>query len=191
MIMKKLNAISLLIITFSLNNCLAQTPVSIQGIEFVASIQLPDVNVPDALMVATLDLEKRSITDKWIMDNATANFPMALDSKNHRLFIGCRNPAKLLVINSETGKTINQIDISSDTDDVFYDGSSKQIYVSCGEGYIDIVSQIDQDNYKSIARVESRSGARTSLYVPELDQLIIAAPARSGIEAQLMIYQKK
>jgi YVTN family beta-propeller protein len=334
MIMKKLNAIYLLIITFSLNNSLAQTPVSIQGIEFVASIQLPNVtgridhsaydnknrtvfvaalgnntvevvdlksqkvihtikglhepqgikyipenniifvanggngecdvfnadsyqlitsiklegdadnvrydssserifvgygdgaiaiidaktykqlseiklpghpesfqldndakrifvNVPDALMVATLDLEKKSITDKWKMDNATANFPMALDSKNHRLFIGCRNPAKLLVINSETGKTINQIDISSDTDDVFYDGSSEQIYISCGGGYIDIVSQIDQDNYKSIARIESRSGARTSLYVPELNQLIVAAPAHSGNDAQLMIYKKK
>jgi YVTN family beta-propeller protein len=334
MIMKKLNAISLLIIAFSLNNNLAQTPVSIRGIEFVASIQLPDVtgridhlaydsknrtvfvaalgnntvevvdlksqkvihtikglhepqgikyipennvifvangengecdvynadsyqlitsiklagdadnvrydssserifvgfgdgaiaiidaktykqlseiklpghpesfqldndakrifvNVPDALIVATLDLEKKSITDKWKMENATANFPMALDSKNHRLFIGCRNPAKLLVINSETGKTINQIDISSDTDDVFYNGSSKQIYISCGGGFIDIVSQIDPDNYKSISRVESRSGARTSLFIPELNQLLVAAPAHAGNEAQLMIYETK
>jgi YVTN family beta-propeller protein len=149
------------------------------------------VNVPDALMVATLDLEKNSMTANWKMENATANFPMALDSRNHRLFIGCRNPAKLLVINSETGKTITQIDISSDTDDVFYDGLSKQIFVSCGGGYIDVVSQIDKDNYKTISRVESRSGARTSLFVPELNQLIVAAPARSGNEAQLMIYKKK
>jgi YVTN family beta-propeller protein len=149
------------------------------------------VNVPDALMIATLDLNRKSITEKWKMKNATSNFPMAFDSKNHRLFIGCRNPAKLLIINSDTGKTINQIDISSDTDDIFYDGSSKQIYISCGGGYIDIVSQIDQDNYKSIARFETRTGARTSLFVPELNQLIIAAPAHSGSEAQLMIYQKK
>ena len=38
------------------------------------------------ILVATLDLEKKSITDKWKMENATANFPMALDSKNHRSF---------------------------------------------------------------------------------------------------------
>jgi DNA-binding beta-propeller fold protein YncE len=149
------------------------------------------VNVPDALMIATLDIEKKSITDKWKMGNATANFPMALDAINHRLFIGCRNPAKLLVINSETGKMVTQIDISSDTDDIFYDVSSRQIYISCGGGYIDVVSQIDKDNYETISRVESRSGARTSLFVPELNQLIVAAPAREGSDAQLMIYEKK
>ena len=148
------------------------------------------VNVPDALMIATLDIEKKSTTDKWKMEYATANFPMALDSKNHRLFIGCRNPAKLLVINSETGKMVTQTDISSDTDDIFYDASSRQIYISCGGGYIDVVSQIDKDNYKTISRVESRSGARTSLFVPELNQLIVAAPARAGNDAQLMIYEK-
>jgi hypothetical protein len=103
----------------------------------------------------------------------------------------CRNPAKLLVLNSETGKTIAQIDISNDTDDVFYDSSSNQIYISCGGGYIDVVSQIDKDNYKTISRVESRSGARTSLFVPELNQLIVAAPVHAGSDAQLMIYEKK
>jgi DNA-binding beta-propeller fold protein YncE len=149
------------------------------------------VNVPDATMIVNLDVEKKSITDKWIMENATANFPMAFDSKNHRLFIGCRNPAKLLVINSETGKIVAQTDISSDTDDIFYDASSKQIFISCGGGYIDVVSQIDKDNYKTISIVESRSGARTSLFVPELNQLIVAAPTRGGSDAQLMIYEKQ
>jgi len=149
------------------------------------------VNIPDAQMLATIDLDKKSITDNWKMKNATANFPMALDSKNHRLFIGCRNPAKLLIINSETGKTIAQVDIDSDTDDIFYDSSSDQIYVSCGGGYIDVLKQIGSDKYELITRVESRSGARTSLFVPELDQLIVAAPARSGSDAQLMIYEKK
>jgi YVTN family beta-propeller protein len=147
------------------------------------------VNVPDALMIATLDIEKKSITYKWKMENATANFPMALDSKNHRLFIGFRNPAKLLVINSENGYTVTQLDIDSDTDDVFYDNSSNQIFLSCGGGYINIVNQIDKDNYKTFSRIESRSGARTSLFVPELNQLIVAAPARGGSDAQLMIFK--
>lgn len=147
------------------------------------------VNIPDALMIAAIDLEKKTITDKWKMENATSNFPMALDLKNHRLFIGCRNPSKLLVINSLTGKTITLIDISADTDDIFFDSSSDQIFISCGGGYIDVIKQKDPDNYISTAKVKSRDGARTSLFVPELSQLIVAAPARSGSEAQLMIYE--
>jgi YVTN family beta-propeller protein len=148
------------------------------------------VNVPDAQMLATIDLDKNLITDKWKIEIAKANFPMALDLANHRLFIGCRNPAKLLVINSESGNIIAQIDIDSDTDDVFYDNLSKQIYVSCGGGYVDVVKQNGLDKYEVTSRIESRAGARTSLFVPELNQLLVAAPARSGSEAQLMIYEK-
>lgn len=149
------------------------------------------VNIPDALMIATIDLDKKTITDKWKMENATSNFPMALDLKNHRLFIGCQTPSKLLVINSLTGITITLIDITADTDDIFYDISSNQIFVSCGGGYIDVIKQKDPDNYIAMAKVKSRDGARTSLFVSELSQLIVAAPARSGSEAQLMIYEIK
>ena len=141
-------------------------------------------------MLATIDLDKNLLTNKWKIEIAKANFPMALDVTNHRLFVGCRNPAELLVINSESGNIIIQIDIDSDTDDVFYDNPSKQIYVSCGGGYIDIIRQNGPDKYEVTSRIESRSGARTSLFVPELNQLIVAAPARSGNEAQLMIYEK-
>jgi DNA-binding beta-propeller fold protein YncE len=149
------------------------------------------VNIPDAKLIATIDLNKKSTIDKWKVEIATSNFPMAMDSKNHRLFIGCRNPAKLLTINSDNGTIISTSDIDSDTDDVFYDNSSNQIYVSCGGGYVDVFKRDGSDKYVTVSRIESRSGARTSLYVPELNQLIVAAPARSGSEAQLMIYEKK
>jgi DNA-binding beta-propeller fold protein YncE len=149
------------------------------------------VNVPDSKILAIIDLTKNTVTDKWKVEIASANFPMALDSKNHRLFIGCRNPAKLLVLNSETGKTLDVINIDADTDDIFYDSFSKQIFVSCGSGYIDVIKQIDPDKFGEILRIESLSGARTSLFVPELNELIIASPARAGHEAQLMIYEVK
>jgi outer membrane protein assembly factor BamB len=149
------------------------------------------VNVPDAQILATIDLDKMAITDKWKIETAKANFPMALDANNHMLFVGCRNPAKLLVINSKSGNVITQIDIDSDTDDVFYDNASKQIYVSCGGGYIDVIKQNGPDKYEVTSRIESRSGARTSLFVPELNQLLVAAPAHSGNVAQLMIFEKK
>jgi DNA-binding beta-propeller fold protein YncE len=149
------------------------------------------VNVPDSKILATIDLTKNTVTDKWKVEIASANFPMALDSKKHRLFIGCRNPAKLLVLNCETGKIIDVISIDADTDDIFYDSYSKQIFISCGSGYIDVIKQIDPDRFGAISRIESLSGARTSLFVPELNELIIASPARAGREAQLLIYEVK
>jgi YVTN family beta-propeller protein len=149
------------------------------------------VNVPDAQMLVVLDLVKNTIKHKWKIDSATENFPMALDAVNNRLFIGCRKPAKLEVINSETGNTISSIHIDSDTDDIFYDGTSKKIYISCGGGYIDVIKQNGPDKYEVLSNTESRSGARTSLFVPESNQFIVAAPSHSGKEAQLLIYQVK
>ncbi|HEX8897918.1 MAG TPA: hypothetical protein VF751_04415, partial [Chthoniobacterales bacterium] len=57
------------------------------------------VNVPNAGHVAVIDRDKGEVTGTWKTGGASANFPMALDEANHRLFIACRNPAKLVVLN--------------------------------------------------------------------------------------------
>lgn len=147
------------------------------------------VNVPDAHLLEVIDLEKNLVTEKWKIETATSNFPMALDSENHRLFIGCRHPAKLLVLDTETGKTVASRDTDDDSDDIFYDKTTRKIYMSCGGGYVDVFAQISPERYEAVSRIKTRSGARTSLFVPELNQLIVAAPSRSDGEAQLMIYQ--
>lgn len=156
------------------------------------SFQLDDkriyVNVPEAHEIDVINLERSSVETKWKIKDASSNFPMALDKVNHRLFIGCRHPAKLLVVDTENGKTVASLNIDSDTDDLNYDSSSKQLLVSCGSGKVDIIKQIDQNKYKIISVINTRSGARTSLFIPELKQLIVAAPAITGKEAELLIY---
>jgi YVTN family beta-propeller protein len=148
------------------------------------------VNIPDVKLIDVIDLKQGRVTAEWEIKEAASNFPMAVDETSHRVFIGCRNPAKVLVIDSQTGKSITRFDIDSDTDDIFYDESSGLIYVSCGGGYIDVIKQVTPDNYELFERIESAPGARTSLYIPELNQLVVAAPKRSGNNARLLIYGK-
>src|ERR1043166_4093030 len=49
------------------------------------------VNVPAANQIAIVDRIKKQVVSTWLLDGAHANFPMALDEANHRLFVGCRN----------------------------------------------------------------------------------------------------
>lgn len=149
------------------------------------------VNVPDAKQIEVIDLAKSKIIAQWKNTIADANFPMALDKANHRLFVGCRHPSKLLVLDAETGKMVSSLDIDGDTDDIFYNPSAKELYVSCGGGYIDVIVQIDANRYKENGSAKTNSGARTSLFIPELQQLVVAAPARMGNDAQLMIYKTR
>ena len=147
------------------------------------------VNVPNANQVAVIDRDKGEVIATWKPGGAAANFPMALDEANHRLFIACRTPAKLVVLNTDSGATVTTLDISHDTDDVFYDAKRHRLYAICGEGHVDIIEQTDSDYYKRSAKVPTASGARTGLFVPERDDLFIAVPHRGSQPAEIRRYQ--
>jgi hypothetical protein len=76
-----------------------------------------------------------------------------------------------------------------DADDIFYDSSRGRVYISGGEGFLGIFQQDDPDDYKSIAKIPTATGARTSLFVPELSRLYLAVPHRGTQKAEVRVYQ--
>jgi YVTN family beta-propeller protein len=148
------------------------------------------VNVPDAEQVAVVDREKRAVVATWPMEEFRGNFPMALDEANHRLFIGCRRPARLVVLDTTTGKTAGSLEISGDVDDLFYDAERKLIYASCGAGFIDVIQQRTADGYELRERIPTASGARTSCFWPERKELFLAVRAGPVFgSAAIRVYQ--
>ena len=147
------------------------------------------VNVPNSRHVAVIDRDKREVVARWKTDLAFGNFPMALDESNHRLFVGCRLPSRLVVLNTDSGDVVAKIDISGDPDDVFYDSKRHRIYAICGAGKIDIIEQTDPKTYKALTKVDTASGARTGLFVPERDTLFVAVPNRGSQQTEIRSYQ--
>ena len=144
------------------------------------------INVPDAGEIEVADLSSHSIIAKWKNTNASSNFPMTLDEENNRLFIGCRSPATLRMINTQTGKDMHYVACAGDADDVFYYGADSLVFVSGGKGFIDVFKAADE--LQRINHTETSSGARTSLFLPSQKTLLLAVPARSGNSAALWIY---
>jgi YVTN family beta-propeller protein len=174
-----------------------------QTLEAVASIKLrahPEsfqleqngsrifVNVPDAQQIAVVDREKRNVIVTWPMEKFQANFPMALDEANHRLFIGCRKPARLAVVDTTNGKIVSDCAISGDTDDLYWDAARKHIYISCGEGYVDVLTDVS-GNFTRDAHIATRAGARTAYFAPPFSEFYLAVPDRAGAPAELRIYE--
>jgi DNA-binding beta-propeller fold protein YncE len=147
------------------------------------------VNVPTARQIAVVDRDKGEVIATWRTDLAFGNFPIALDETNHRLFVGCRLPSKIVVLDTESGKVIAKIDISGDSDDLFYDSKRHRIYAICGAGKIDIIEQADANTYKAFAKVDTADGARTGLFVPERDSLFVAVPHRGSQKAEIRAYR--
>ena len=147
------------------------------------------VNVPNSRHVEVIDRDKGEVIARWKTDLAFGNFPMALDEANHRLFVGCRLPSRLVALNTDSGDVVAKIDISGDSDDVFYDSKRHRVYAICGAGKIDIIEQTDPKTYKALTRVNTANGARTGLFVPERDTLFVAVPHRGSQQAEIRSYQ--
>lgn len=148
------------------------------------------VNVPSARQIAVLDRIKQIVLSRWPLENVQSNFPMALIEASHRILVATRKPAKLLALDTASGKVVAEMECAGDADDLFYDAAKKLVYVSCGEGVIDVFAERDPDHYLEVARIPTAAGARTALWVPELNQLFLAVPRRAAQEAAIRIYQR-
>src|SRR5437764_11453564 len=146
------------------------------------------VNIPSAHHIAVVDRDKRAVITTWPLQGAEANFPLALDETNHRLFVGFRKPAMLMIVDTESGKEIARVESVGDADDLFYDAQQRRIYIAGGAGALSIVAQEDADHYKPVANMPTASGARTALFVPTLGRLYLAVPHRGTQGAEVRAY---
>ena len=146
------------------------------------------VNIPDAGQIAVVDRSAMAVIATWPVTQARSNFPMALDEANHRVFIGCRRPAKVLVYDTMTGRSVSSLNIVGDTDDMFYDGAKKRLFVIGGDGYIDTFQDTGAGRFMHLAHLQTASGARTGLFVPSLNRLYLAVPHRGSQRAEVRVY---
>jgi hypothetical protein len=146
------------------------------------------VNVPDARLIAVVDRSTGQQVGAWMLPDARANFPMALDDSDARLMVVYRTPPVLAVFDTRSGDLVIRVSTCGDADDLFFDGKRQRIYISCGEGFLDIL-QWRGGSIDELARLPTVQGARTSLFVPQIDRLFLAVRARGSERAALWVYR--
>ena len=148
------------------------------------------VNLPDLKQIAVINRKTGAIT-RWPM-TLEHNFPMALDEPDHRLFVVTHEPARLAVFDTVTGHAVAELPCVQDADDAYYDSARKRVYISGGEGFINVFQQADPDNYSLLAKVPSTLGARTSGYFGKghkgFDRYFVGVPARADHGAEIGLY---
>lgn len=153
------------------------------------------VNVPNdpkyGSVVNVIDRKTGALTN-WNLNGAKANFPMALDEDDHRLFVITRTPPFLVVLNTDTGKEVARVRVKAATDDTYFDAARRLIYVICGEGYISVVQQRDPDHYALVANIPTIPGARTGGMFGSNLLVAVPAGATGATEpAQLWVYAEQ
>ena len=86
------------------------------------------------------------------------------------------------------GAPLAAVEVCGDTDDVFFDPKRARMYVSCGEGLLDVLERQD-GNYQRVARIPTSPGSRTALFSPEQDRLFLAVRATPVEPAAVWIFR--
>lgn len=146
------------------------------------------VNVPSSNELAVVDLAAKRQVKSLPLTDLGANFPLAIDQNAHQVLTVTRSPPRLVAFSTRDGSRAGVVGTCGDADDLFVDAKRQRIYVSCGEGAIDVFERRDA-SFVRLAQVSTRAGARTSLYVPELDLLFVGLRARSGEPAAIRIFR--
>ena len=145
------------------------------------------VNDPAGQAVVVVDRATGKPAAIWKTGNGS-NFPMALDEASNNVLVVFRNPAKLVAFAAPNGALVTSVETCMDADDMFVDAKRQRLYVSCGEGVLDVFNTAG-GAYQRIARVGTVEGARTSLYVPDIDRLFVAARATPKEPAAILVYR--
>lgn len=147
------------------------------------------VNLPDDNSIVVIDLQNLKVTDTWKTKSLRANFPMALDTSRGSVIIGFRHPATLVSYNAVTGREQSRTELIGDVDDLFFDEKEQEVFASGGDGFVDIFKKENDHSFKKISSIPTRSGARTSLFIPSLQKLILAERSSGGKTAAIAIYK--
>ena len=147
------------------------------------------VNVPDEHEIAVVDLGARRQVAAWKVTDVGGNFPMALAGPSGPLAVVFRSPATLVLLDPATGAVTQRLDTCRDADDVFFDGNRDRLYVSCGDGSVAVMARNAQ-GFRPAGHIPTSAGARTSLFVADLDRLFVAARAGSQkSKAALLVFR--
>jgi len=158
-----------------------------ESFQLARSVRRIFVNVPKSREIAVIDRFASKQVAKWPIDTGS-NFPMALDEESGRILVASRNPAQLGVLSMQDGSIISTVDACGDSDDLFFDAKRHWVYLVCGDGHLDVF-EANGDAYRRSAHIPTVSGARTALFVPDLDRLFVAARAGPGEPAAIWVFR--
>lgn len=144
------------------------------------------VNVPDRRTIAVADLDRSALVGAWRLPPFLWNYPLALEANGDRLASVFRFPSRFVLFDRTTGLAIASASVCGDADDVFLDPVRRRAYVACGAGVVDSFD-VSGSSPRKLNATSTSAGARTALFDPTLDRLFVAAPARSGRQAAIVV----
>jgi DNA-binding beta-propeller fold protein YncE len=146
------------------------------------------VNVADRAEVAVIDGATHALSGSWKITRAQDNVPLAFDEQHDLLFVACRTPGRLVVLDGQSGKEIADLPADNGADDLFYDAELHRIYLIAGSGAVDTYAIDATKTVRPLGVTHTSPGAKTGLLVPSQHALYVGVVATGSKEAEIRVY---
>lgn len=133
------------------------------------------VNLEDTDEVVAFDPKTLAVKHRFPIGVAKTPTGLAYDAKTKRLFIGCRNEPKMVVMDALSGKVIANFPIGRGVDYAAFDPQAKLIFFSCSEGVLNIFHESSADKYEDDGAVKTQPSARTMAFDPKTKKIFLSA----------------
>ena len=148
-------------------------------------------NIAESAEVAVIDGATHAQSATWKLTRGKDNVPLAYDEEHQVLFVACRTPARLVVLDGNSGKELADLPSDSGADDLFYDAELHRIYLIAGSGAIDVYEIDANKNVRASGAAQTSAGAKTGLLVPSQHALYVGAAANGGKQAAILVYSTR
>jgi DNA-binding beta-propeller fold protein YncE len=162
----------------------------VEAMAFVDNDPRIFLNLTQTNKLAVIDRKAMKVIATWSVSPAQQNAMVAFDADQHRLYVVCRAPGMVVVMNSDTGAVVDKQPAPLRADEVQYDQTMHRLYVPGGEGYLQIYDTGDPNHLKTVEKVTTAPGAKTALLLPDLHRLYLAvSPGESKSMAKVLTYE--
>jgi DNA-binding beta-propeller fold protein YncE len=144
------------------------------------------LNMTEKNSIGVIDRKKQAVAAVWPL-TCKVNASVAIDEKNHRLFAACRD-GNVNVLDSDTGKVLQNLPISTGVDDMTFDPASQRVYVAAGEGFVNVFKETDPDHFQALGKIPTGPLGKTGLLVPALNEYFVAVPPHGAKCAEVLVF---
>jgi DNA-binding beta-propeller fold protein YncE len=152
------------------------------------------VNLEDKGAVAVINMNSMKVEKKWSVAPGSSPSAMAIDTADHRLFIGCRSKV-MIVMDALNGKVIATLPIGEHVDAAAFDPVAQRVFCSNGVGTVTVIQKTGKNGFKVVENIATQKGAKTMaldrinhrLYLPTAEYEPLPAAAGENPKARAKI----
>lgn len=149
------------------------------------------VLLPGLSQVGVVNRAKQEIVERYQLNKPAQPIALALDEPHHRIFVANRRPSSFNVLDMDTGKILDTMEVIDGVESMYLDRKLHRIYMTALDGNVQVIQQVDADHYKTIARFFTGHHAGTSQWVPGMNLFCVAVPPVEGQQSAIWLFQPK